>query len=289
MALGHQPISTMPLGAIAVAGSAPGIIQPAHHPSGALVLAPVARFAIAASGHSNATSFGAPKIRLSIAPVVLGSGNAFYAAELSAGVTILPGSFANGSNFHGVAIAGTCKPAAHANGQSFFAASLSLSVTSASFANANAHYPSRIALRLFSAFHANANALYAPTTFQPGMLSAPLVASGGTVFSPGVLVPNTFQVTGVLNLAGWTPRALARRPRVATWPDLPSVDAPPWRLTVVTSNIARQRVRAQLAWRRRVEHLQREREIDRRVEAICAELIDEEVVRTVVRLAAERV
>lgn len=289
MALGHQPISTTPLGAIAVVGGAPGIIQPAHHPSGALLFAAAARFAITATGHSNAISYGVPKIRLSIAPVVLGSGNAFHGAEVSAGVTILPGSFANGSNFHGMTIAGACKPAAHANGQSFFASSLSLRVATASFTNAQAYYTPRMALRLFAALPANANAPHAPTTFQPGMLSAPLLASGGTVFSPGVLVPTTFQATGALNLAGWTPRAPARRPRVAAWPNLPSVNAPPWRLTVVTPKIARQRVRAQLAWRRRLEHLQREREIDRRVKTIYAELIDEEVLRTVVRLAAERV
>lgn len=289
MALGHQPISTAPLGAIAAVGSVPGVIQPAHHSSGASPFTPAVRIAVPASSYANATSYGAPKIRLTVAPIVLGSGNAFYGPVVSTGVAIQPGSFTNGSNFHGAIIAATRKPAAYANSQSFFAASLSLRVATASFANAQAYHAPRLTLRLFAAIHANANVLYAPTAFQPGILRAPFVASGGALFSPSVLVPNTFQVTGVLNVAGWTPRAPARRPRVATWPNLPNVEAPPWRLVVVTPEIARERARALLMARKRLQGKRRKHELDRRLEASFDDIVDDAVARTVVHLLREDV
>jgi hypothetical protein len=103
------------------------------------------------------------------------------------------------------------------------------------------------------------------------------------------LAPFIHEVTATLNVAGWTPSTSKRRVvrRAATWPNLPKVEAPPWRLMVVTPEVARQRARVQTAWRKRAQQLKRRREIERRVNAIFDEVVDQEVTRTIVQLIAE--
>jgi hypothetical protein len=128
--------------------------------------------------------------------------------------------------------------------------------------------------------------------FQPsvvdalgGTKGAPFVVSAGAIPGPSVQSPQVVEVTGTLQIVDWAPRA-ARRSR-ARWPNLPKVNAPPWRLIVVTPEIARERARALSAQRRLREKALRARKAKGASDLVREEIIDAAIVGTVVHLIGE--
>jgi hypothetical protein len=133
---------------------------------------------------------------------------------------------------------------------------------------------------------ANPATVFTPAAMQTGVKSAPLVASGSVIHAPLVDAGHIFDVIGTLNVARWVPRAPARRPRIV-WPNLPKVEAPPWRLVVVTPEVARARARSLAAQRRRAEQVRRTREARRRLDRHFDEIVEAEIAHTLIRLVSE--
>jgi hypothetical protein len=118
-------------------------------------------------------------------------------------------------------------------------------------------------------------------------MGAPSVASGSAIHAPRVDGVYVFEVIGTLSVAGWTPRPAARKPRAAAWPNLPKVEAPAWRLMVVTPEVARERARSLLAQRRRYEQARRAREAKRKLSCYLDEIVEAEIAHAVVRFVGE--
>jgi hypothetical protein len=108
------------------------------------------------------------------------------------------------------------------------------------------------------------------------------------VFAPAIQFAPTTSVTVTLSLPGQIPRAPQpqRRRSAAVWPNLPKVTAPPWRLTVVTPDIARERARQRMAALTRAERMRQKRKADKRADEIVAALTDETIARTIVDVVA---
>lgn len=316
-------------GAFSGAASEGGTILAAHLPAEGGVLAPSLRRFVSAAAVNQVPTFGEPVIRVTLQPVAAGGSNAFFDATVGATAhpalfaneqafgalilrlvlrpvafdvsdsifdpaiggshLLLPTTLASGQSFFAPALAAVIEPAAVGSTQGFFAAGVAAAVGAPTTANAQLFVTLKLTFRLSSEVYANAAWLYSSTVGQPGTVVAPLVVGDGNIFAPRVEPAQLFEAVGTLSVAGWTPRP-ARRPRtVATWPNLPQVEAPPWRLMVVTPEVARARVRALLAERRCSEAARRAREAKRRLDRSLEDIVDAEIVRTVVRLVAEEV
>ena len=158
------------------------------------------------------------------------------------------------------------------------------------FTNTPLFPPLRLTLKLSPAAYANSAVLRAAAVAvaTPAAKQAPHRPSTVQVFAPAVNGTIVTTVTATLNLSGWTPNAPKRRATRApsTWPNLPNVEAPPWRLTVVTPETARERARAQIASRNRTNLVRRKRRVAAEADAIFRDLVEEEIVRTIVDVAA---
>jgi hypothetical protein len=209
----------------------------------------------------------------------------------SPGTTVSPPTVPSGATFPVQRVAFVYKPATHANAPAFQASRVTLTVKSAALANTSTFFGPRLTLRMSPAAYASAGQVYAVSVSQGASTkAAPHRASGVAIFAPTIVAPATTSVTVTLTLPGLIARAPEppQRRAKATWPNLPKADAPPWRLTVVTPELARQRARAQMAWRKRAERERRKRNADERADAIVRTLVDDEIVRTVVAVLAER-
>ncbi|MFM9865522.1 MAG: hypothetical protein ACKVRO_18170 [Micropepsaceae bacterium] len=176
------------------------------------------------------------------------------------------------------------------NGQSFFGAGMRRALQSAAFANGPTISGPRLTLRISAAAYANAGQVYATGIAQGSdAKAAPHRASSAAIYAPAVVLPATTSVTVTLSLPGMIPRAPKPPPRrsTATWPNLPNVSAPPWHLTVVTPDVARERARERMASAKRAERLRRKRKADRRTGEIVDALIGEAIARTIVNVVAE--
>jgi hypothetical protein len=204
--------------------------------------------------------------------------------------TAKPQSWSNTPILQTPRLAQLIKGDAFANTQSFFALHLRRSVQASSHANGATIAGPRLALRIAPAAFPNASQLYIAGIAQSsGAKLAPHVASTANAFAPTVAPATTTSITVTLSLPGLIPRApkpLQRRP-AATWPNLPQVAAPPWRLTLVTPDLARERARERMAALKRSERLRRKRKADERTNEIVNALIDETVVRTFVDVIAK--
>ena len=234
----------------------------------------------------------------------------FTAATVAGGIQ--PTHYDNISQIYGPTLAsGAIQPALLSNQQGFFAETLRSVTRASTFANASSFPAPRIRLSLSASAHANtpvffgpsirvlisaavygnSSSLHAPALGQPGIKGAPFVASAALVFAPSIRTPISVQVNfGPIGASvyGNRPRRSAGDRRTERWPNLPTVaEAPPWRLTVVTPDVARARARAQMQRRKHAQQSKRKRDIDCRVKAIFDDLVDDEVVRAVVRLIGE--
>lgn len=275
-----------PLGVLS-ATAAGGAILPAHVPSSNAFAAPVLRLSAAVAAFTNAPTFGAASVRVTLQPVAVAGGGTIFAPVVGSSFVIAPSALASGQSFYAPLVPLALKPAAFGNQQSFHAAQALRGVGSAAFGNAASFFGPVLSLRLAAPAGESAGVVFGPGVAQAGLKNAPLTVSGGAVFAPRVESPHTFEVVGTLNVAGWTPRAPARRARPHAWPNLPKVEAPPWRLVVVTPEIARERARALLAARRRNDREKRKRDMERRLARSFDVMIDDQVARTVVCLVAE--
>ena len=221
--------------------------KPAHHPSGG--------------------SIALPKLAFVYKPVTLGTSASLFAPKASRGA----------------------KPAAWSNSQSFYAAGLKRTVAPVAFANAPVFYGPRLTLRISPSACANAGQIQTAAISQGASAKlAPHRPSSAAIFTPSVVAPATTSITVTLSLPGVAQRAPKPPPRQApaTWPNLPSIAASPWRLTVVTPELARERARQRLAAIKRTERQRRKRKADERAGELLAELIDDEVAHTIVNVLA---
>lgn len=251
------------------AASSGGTLSPPHLPSGVTV--PTQRIAIVfkpiASGPN--TSAHAPSVRRVAKPAAWSNTPAIQTPRAIFAV----------------------KNAAFANNQSFYGASLNRKLQASNSPNGQVFQGPRLTLRLSPSVYASASQVYTAGISQgAGAIFAPHRAASAAVFAPAIVLPATTSVTVTLSLPGLIPRAPKppQRRSTATWPNLPKVIAPPWRLTVVTPDVARERARQRLAWIKRAEQLRRKRKADERSDAIVGELIDEAIVHTIARAVAER-
>ncbi len=279
-----------PLGTLSLAATG-GTIQPALFANANQFFAPTIRVTLKPAALANASQYFAPVIRATLKPAALANANTFFVPSVAVGAAnIQPGLFTNGQSFFATVLRLAVRPAALSNAQAFFSARSNLALRPAAHANAPVFFGPRLSLRISPAAYANAQAFGAAAIVLPGIKAAPFLASAGTIFAPSVNVAFAQQVVGTLNVAGWTregPRR-ARRKAPLDWPNLPKVgSAPPWRLTVVTPQVAREQARVRLHWRKRAEQLRRRRDVDRRVAGIVEDLVDQEVARTIAQLIAE--
>jgi hypothetical protein len=182
------------------------------------------------------------------------------------------------------------KSAAFANNQSLYGASLNRKLQASNFANGPAFPGLGLRLRFSPAAYASAGQVYTAGISQSsGAIRPPHRASSSAVFAPAIILWATTSVTITLSLPGLIPRAPKppQRRSTATWPNLPKVTAPPWRLTVVTPDVARERARQRLASIKRAEQLRRKRKADERSDAILNALIDETIANTIVDVVAK--
>jgi hypothetical protein len=174
-------------------------------------------------------------------------------------------------------------------GQTFFAAATKVALQATSFANGPVFNSPRLVLRTSAATYASAGQIYTAAISQGAAAKiAPHLPSAAATFAPALLLPVTTSVTVTLSLPGLIPRAPkapARRSTV-TWPNLPKVVAPPWRLTVVTPDIARERACQRMAAIKRTERQRRKRKADARADELVDMLIDEAVAHTIVDVLA---
>jgi hypothetical protein len=236
-----------PLGVLSGAAVAGGAILPAHVPSAGAVFAPSLRRFVSAQLFGSGPAFASVVVRVTLRPISIGSSNAYFNAAVDAGTGVAAGLFVNGSSF--------AAP--------------------------------RLTLRLSPVIFGGEAAVHPPAVAQTGVKGAPVVASGGAIHTPRVEGVHTFEVVGTLSVAGWAPRPASRRPRVAIWPNLPKVEAPPWRLTVVTPEVARARARALMAQRRRTEQARRTRETRRKLDRHLDEAIEAEITHAIVGFVGE--
>jgi hypothetical protein len=235
------------LGTLSGATAAGGAILPAHVPAANAFFVTSSRRSVSATLFGAGPAFATAVVRVTLKPILIGSSSVYFDAAVDAGAGVVAGLFVNGSSF---------------------AAPL-------------------LTLRLLPvALESTANA-YAPGTGQAGAKSAPLVASGSAAYAPRVEGGYTVEVVGTLNVAGWVPGPANRRPRAPKWPNLPQVEAPPWRLTVVTPEVARARARSLIAQRRRTERARRTREARRVLDGHLDEIVEAEIAHTVVRLVGQ--
>lgn len=183
------------------------------------------------------------------------------------------------------------RSAAFIGGQAFLAAAAKQTLQTASFASGPVFNGPRLVLRISAAAFANTAQFYASAVSQgTAPKSVPHLPSTAVVFAPALIHPVTTSVTVTLNLPGLisrAPKAPLRR-AAATWPNLPKVAAPPWRLTVVTPDIARERARQRMAAFKRAERQRHKRKADEHTNEIVDALIDETVIHTIARVVAER-
>jgi hypothetical protein len=255
---------------IGAADTAPsgGTFAPPHAPSG--------------------VSFPVQLIAFVFTPAALGSNGS--ASTPSARRAVSPAAWSNQPAIHTPHITLAVKSTAAANGQSFYTASLKRTLQTNTFANGPAFHGPRLTLRISPAAYASAGQVYSAAVPQSAAVKqAPHLASTATLFTPAIVLAVTTSITVTLSLPGLTPRASKppQRRSTATWPNLPKVAAPPWRLTVVTPDIARERARERLAALKRTERLRRKRKVDERTTEIVDALIDEMVVRTIIDAMAE--
>lgn len=236
-----------PLGVLSGAAAGGGAVLPAHVPATGATFAPSLRRSISCALLGGEQAFGTPVVRVTLMPILVGGSSAYFDATVDVAAGMAPGLFVNGSSFAAL----------------------------------------QLTLRLSAAGYESAATVYSPTAGQAGAKSAPAVESGGAIHAPRVEGVHTFEVVGTLSVAGWTPRPAARRPRVAAWPNLPQVEAPPWRLIVVTPEVARARARSLMAQRRRAEQARRTRETKRKLDRHLDEIIEAEIAHTLVRLVGE--
>lgn len=278
-----------PLAALSAAVVGGGAISPAHAVSDGASFAPSLRRSLSATLLGGAQVFAAPVVRVTLRPVSVGSLSAYFDAVVDAGASVAPGVFANGSSFGATVLRIALLPQALAAAGSVFHAAVDDGdlLSPASLTNAQSFGALRLTLRLSPTAYANAASAYAPVAGPAGVMGAPLVASGSAIHAPRVDGAHVFEVVGTLSVAGWTPRPAARKPRVAAWPNLPKVEAPPWRLIVVTPEVARERARSLMAQRRRYEQARRARGAKRKLSCHLDEIIEAEIAHIVVRLVGE--
>lgn len=236
---------------------------------------------------SGGGTFPAPRIALVYRPATLGSGASVVAPSVRRAAK--PAAWSNTPAFQTLSVTLTLKPAAFANGQSFFATGLKRAIQPAGLANSQMFFGPRSLLRISPATYANAGQFYTAAISQgSASKNAPHLPSSAAVFAPALILPATTSVTVTLSLPGLIPRAPkapARRSTV-TWPNLPKVAAPPWRLTVITPDIARERACQRMAAIKRTERQRRKRKADARVDELVDMLIDEAVAHTIVDVLA---
>ncbi|NOT42367.1 MAG: hypothetical protein HOP13_17975 [Alphaproteobacteria bacterium] len=236
----------------------------------------------------SSVTFPAEGVAFVYKPAAFGPGASVFAP--SARRTAKPATWSNTPVLYALRITSTVKSSAFANGQNFFVASLKRALQTASFANGPTLFGPRLVLRISAAAFANAGLIYSAAVSQGSATKvAPHRPSSATVFAPSVILPVTTSVTATLSLPGLIPRAPKPPPRrsTATWPNLPNVTAPPWHLTVVTPDVARERARERMASAKRAERLRRKRKADRRTGEIVDTLIGEAIARTIVNVVAE--
>lgn len=237
---------------------------------------------------ASGATFPAPRIAFVYKPATLGSGASVVAPSVRRIAKLA--AWSNTPVFPSPRMTFTLKPAAFANGQSLFATSLKRTVQPAGIANGATFFGPRLTLRIAAVSYANAGQVYTAAIAQGAATkTAPHRPSSAVLFAPTVTQPATTSVTVTLSLPGLIPRAPKAAPRrpAATWPNLPKVAALPWRLTVVTPDVARERARQRLAAIKRAERDRRKRRTDERGDAIVAELIDEAIIHTIARVVAE--
>lgn len=237
---------------------------------------------------SSGATFPAPRIAFVYKPSAFGPGASVAAPSVRR--IAKPAAWSNMPAFQTLSVTFTLKLAAFANGQSFFATSLKRTFQPAGIANGATFFGPRLTLRIAAVSYANPGQVYTAAIAQGAATkTAPHRPSSAVLFAPTVTQPATTSVTVTLSLPGLIPRAPKAPPRrpAATWPNLPNVAAPPWRLTVVTPDVARERARQRLAAIERAERVRRKRKAEERGDALVAELIDEAIVRTIARGVAE--
>jgi hypothetical protein len=237
----------LPLGVLSGAAGAGGPVLPAHAPSAGAFFAPSLRRSVSATLFGGGPAFAAVVMRVTLRPILIGSSSAYFDAAVDVGAGVVAGLFVNGSSF--------AAP--------------------------------RLTLRLLPVVLASTASVHTPAAGQTGVKSTPLVVSGGAIYGPRVDGDQTFEVVGTLTVGGWTLRPTKRRPQVAIWPNLPKAEAPPWRLTVVTPEVARARARSLMAQRRRTEQARRTREAKRKLDCQLDELVEAEIAHTIVRFVGE--
>ena len=232
------------------------------------------------------STFPTQRIAFAFKPIAFGP-SASVAAP-SARSTAKPAAWSNTPAIQTQRANFAVKNVAFSNNQSFHGASLNRKHQASNFANGQAFHGLRVTPRLSPAAYASAGQVYAAGISQSAILASHR-ASSAAAFAPAIVLPATTSVTVTLSLPGLIPRA-PKPPQhrsTATWPNLPKVTAPPWRLTVVTPDVARERARQRLASIERAERLRRKRKADERSDAIVAELIDETVIHKITRVVAE--
>lgn len=245
-----------------------GTLLPPHVPSGATIPTQRIAFVFKPTAFAPGASTPAPSLRR----------------------IAKPAAWSNTPAFQSPRVVFTVKSAAFANNQSFPAARLNRTLQAANFVNGPAFQGPRLTRRISPAAYASAGQIYTAGVSQSsGAKLAPHTASTATVFAPAIVLPATTSVTVTPSLPGLVPRAPKppQRRSTAIWPNLPKVTAPPWRLTVVTPDVARERARQRLASIKRAEQLHRKRKADERSDAIIDALIGETIAHTIADVVAK--
>ncbi len=234
----------------------------------------------------NVSTFAAARLLLTLKPIALP--NAPVLRTTSAVRIVSPSALTNTPVVRSASAIRATKPAAFPNASVFQSASAVRNARPAAHTNTPVFPALRLTLKLSPAAYANSSILRAAAVAQPGKL-APHRSSTAQIFAPALVRPVSVTVT--LSLPGMIPRAPKPQARrsTASWPNLPKVDTPPWRLTVVTPELARERARQRIAAGRRAEQQRRKRKSNERASDIVNALIDEQVLRAIVDVAAETV
>ena len=233
-------------------------------------------------------TYPAQRVAFVYKPNAVASGAAVAAPSLRR--TAQPQAWSNTPALQTPRVTLLIKSAALANGQNFFAQSMKRGIRASSYANGATFQGPRLALRIAPAAYASASQIYTAGIAQSsGAKLAPHVAPSANLFAPSVTLVKATSITVTLSLPGNIPRAPKPQHRgpAATWPNLPQVAAPPWRLTVVTPDVARERARQRIAALKRTERLRRKQKADERANEIVDALIDETVARTIVDVMAK--
>jgi hypothetical protein len=272
-------------------------LKPASHASGATVYAPRLSVTFKPAAHANPGAAHAPSIRFSLKPAAYTNIAVVYAPTRSASAYVVaPPLLASTNNFHAPRLRLGVTPSHHANANALYGPRLVRTLKPSPYTNASAYYNARITLRLTPVRVTAVNQFYGPNTPVPRTVQAQAFLSSNVFHAPSLFRPDVqpvVQPAAPTSGAGWwtdgSRIAKKRKPKHWVLPkaaDIPDLKGS-WDLVVVTPELDRRLRDRQSKWQAHLKKLRRDQEAARTASRMVDRLVEDEIVRIVVKIASE--